>query len=553
MNKQQADRLILQYQKKIFGFALEKMKEISQAEELASDIICEVYISLLKKDDIINVDGYVYRIARNVYANHVRRLVEGKSFDDINEVLLPYYDKGFEQLENQETLKQLQREISFLSERQRTILYLHYYDKKSVAEIAQKLNISQGTVKWHLSDARSTLKEELMMERAEDTLAVNPIYFLSMGHDGNPGQKGDTQDIFDTQLKQNIAFACYYTPLTVEEIARRLGVPAVYVRDEIQTLYEYGYLDKMDNSKNPRYRTNMYLTDARLFDSTGSERMKEAAKFMCDKFYTQVFAEFDEAEDNWGFFCDGNDKNFMKYALVMLCSNFAYNRTDVKTDYHEKFAVKRPDGGYFIALATVTDNCQEKKADFDWHKYPYWCCEYMNRSYENLLYALQVDCHYSDRSELIWRDNLNTDYEYLYHFIKGGCSPKALAPEQYKRLCDKGYIFEDRVQIMSYKLAAKDNSNLCGDDIWRRMILDHVKVTEEVKAYVKAFDQREYEYRKDKYPEHMQELVKQYTCNAIQSSNFIPYVIEQLLEQRLLKPLTDLQKKSVLTVIAYKE
>lgn len=129
MNKQQADRLILQYEKKIFGFALEKMQDISNAEELASDIVCEVYISLLKKDDIINVDGYVYRIARNVYANHVRRLVEGRSFEDVNGLSLPYYDKAFEELESQEMIAQLRREISFLSERQRTIVYLHYYEK----------------------------------------------------------------------------------------------------------------------------------------------------------------------------------------------------------------------------------------------------------------------------------------------------------------------------------------------------------------------------------------------------------------------------------------
>ncbi len=552
MNKQQADRLILQYEKKIFGFALEKMQDISKAEELASDIICEVYISLLKKDDIINIDGYVYRIARNVYANHVRRLVEGRSFADINGLSLPYYDNGFEELENQEMIAQLRREISFLSERQRAIVYLHYYEKQSIVEIAQKLNISQGTVKWHLSDARSTLKEELMMERREDTLAVNPIRFTSMGHDGTPGAKGDTKDIFDTQLKQNIAFACYYTQLTVEEIARKLGVPVTYVADEIQVLYEYGYLDKLDNSKNPKYRTNMYITDERLFDDTSCERKKEAAKFLCEKFYKQVFADFDATEDNWGFTCDGNDKNFMKYALVMLCTDFAFVREDIETDYHAKFAVKRPDGGCFIASASVSDDCLGKKADVDWRSNPYWCCGYMNRDYGNVICALQVDCCYSDRSELTWRDNLCSDYEYLYHFMKGGCKPQALAPEQYKRICDKGYIFEDRVQVMSYKLPAGE-TRCDGEVIFKKILQDKVKVTEEVMAYEKEFDQREFEYLKDKYPEHMRELVKQYSMNSLHGGIMVPYVIAELLERGMLKPLTDLQKKSVLTVIAYKE
>ena len=66
MEKTMADKLIFQYMNKIFGFALDKLRNIDQARELASDITCEVYGSFLKADNIANIDGYVYRIARNV-------------------------------------------------------------------------------------------------------------------------------------------------------------------------------------------------------------------------------------------------------------------------------------------------------------------------------------------------------------------------------------------------------------------------------------------------------------------------------------------------------
>lgn len=161
MKKQYADQLILQYQNKIFGFALEKMRNISQAEELASNIVCEVYKSFLNAENIINTDGYVYRIARNVYARYIHILNEGKNFENINEITMPFYDDGFYKQENEETFAELRRQIGYLSQRQRTIIYLHYYEKKSAKDIAQKLGISEGTVKWHLSDARSALKEEL--------------------------------------------------------------------------------------------------------------------------------------------------------------------------------------------------------------------------------------------------------------------------------------------------------------------------------------------------------------------------------------------------------
>lgn len=541
MEKQQADRLILQYEKKIFGFALEKMRNISQAEELASDIICEVYISLLKKDDIINVDGYVYRIARNVYANHVRKLVEGRSFEDITGLTLPYYDKGFEELENEETFKWLRREIGYLSERQRIIIYMHYYDKKSVAEIAQRLKISEGTVKWHLSDARETLKEEMMMERVNDTLAVNPIRFGSMGHNGYPGSKGDTQDMFDTQLKQNIAFACYYMPLTVEEIARKIGVPTTYVVDELRVLVEYGYLDKLDNSKNPKYRTNMYITDGRLFDDTEGKLRKEAAKFLCDKFYPKVFADFDAAEDNWGFSCVDNDKNFMKYTLVMLCAAFSFKRFDVDFD---KFKVKRPDGGCFIAHAFIREESNVKKEN------PYWACGYMYENVDCELQKMQLDCRFASRTGG-WRDNLSTDSKYLYRFIEGDCKPESIPPEGYKRLCDKGYIFDDKVQIMSYKLPKEEQR--WGSYIIDDLMQEYVKVSEEVTKYSKEVDEQVFDYMKDKYPKHILPIVKSYSTNCLSDGLMVPYVIEEMLERGMLKPLTDLQKKSVLAMIMYRE
>lgn len=265
MDKVQADRLILQYQTRIFGFAMSKLRSYTEAEELAADIVSEVYRSFLAAEQITNPDGYVYRIACNVYARHIRQLTHVSTVD-ISDMVLPCHDDTQEHLEQNETIQQLRREIGFLSDRQRTIVYLHYYKKKTAAEIAATLGISPGTVKWHLSDARTTLKEDLVMTQQTTDLTVNPIRFTSTGHNGSAGTTGDTQDMFDTRLKQNIAWCCYFTPHTVEEIARALSVPSVYIADNVQKLEEYGYLDRMDKSKNPKFRTNMVIYDDRIPD-----------------------------------------------------------------------------------------------------------------------------------------------------------------------------------------------------------------------------------------------------------------------------------------------
>lgn len=545
MEKQCADNLILQYQNKIFGFALEKMRNISQAEELASNIVCEVYQSFLNAENIANPDGYVYRIARNVYAKYIHILTEGKNLENINEVTLPVYDDGFDKPENDETLAKLRAEIGYLSQRQRTIIYLHYYEKKSAKEIANRLEISAGTVKWHLSDARSSLKEELTMTKYNDDLAVNPIKFSAMGHNGYPGEKGDTKDMFDTQLKQNIAFACYYEPLTAEQIARKINVPVTYIADEIKTLCEYGYIDKMDNTQNPKFRTNMFITDGSLFDDTESVMLKEAAKFMCDNFYPKIFEDFDRSKDNWGFSSDGNDKNFMKYTLIMLCTYFAYSKYD--NDYwntYEKLKVKRPDGGCFIAHASVSNDYEQPDES------PYWSCGYMTRATADNT-SIQVDCRFSSRSELRWRDNLDSDWDSLYAFIKGGCNPQAIKMEEYKRLCDKGYIYDNKVQVMTYRTSSDGVQN--GQEALKKIIQQKVTVSDKIKDYICNFDKLKYEYEKDKYPEHILPIVRLYCTSELSGGHFIPYLVEEMLDRKMLEPLTELQKKSVFSVMIYND
>ncbi|MGN0609949.1 MAG: RNA polymerase sigma factor [Oscillospiraceae bacterium] len=530
MEKERAKEMISRYRDKIFGFSLEKLRSISSAEELAADIVCEVYSSFLKAKEIINPDGYVYRIASNVYAGYIRRLKSSAECMDITELALPFYDDGFEKDERSEEFRQLRSEIGFLSERQRSIIYMFYYENKSAAEIARQLDISVGTVKWHLSDARSTLKEELTMEKYNDDLAVNPIEFYSMGHDGCPGAKGDTADIFDTRLKQNIAWSCYFTPLTIEEIARKLNVPCAYAADEMKILEEYGYIDRLDNSKNPRYRTNMFITDCRTFDGSNRDMCKEAAEIFCEELYPQVFADFDSSEDNWGFFCDGNDKNFMKYTLVMLCTIFTLtNEKSCDHDDLNSFRIKRPDGGYFIAHAGIANPAAKEPN-------PYWCCGIMSRNTDDFS-NLQLDCRFSGRSDKVWRDNLDSDWQYLYDFIKKGKG--ALAPENYKRLCDKGYICNDKVQIMSAHRPVQD------------IIAEKVRLPESLAEYSRQLDKQRYDRDKEHYPEHMRPLVKLYCENTLYNSAFVPYLIEKMLEKGMLGPLTDIQKKSVFSVFIY--
>ena len=139
MDKQTADRLITEYLPKLYGFAVKKAFSYAEAEELCADIVAEVYASLRKADEIVNMEGYIWRISEHAYAKFVSRKKrhEGISIDG---VVLPYYDDDT-RLETEEEMNVLRREIAFLTQKRRQIVFWFYYENRSVADIARTLGM----------------------------------------------------------------------------------------------------------------------------------------------------------------------------------------------------------------------------------------------------------------------------------------------------------------------------------------------------------------------------------------------------------------------------
>ena len=63
MDKHKADELLISDLPQLFGFAMKKSFSYAEAEELCSEMVAELYESLLKAKEIYNPDGYVRRIA----------------------------------------------------------------------------------------------------------------------------------------------------------------------------------------------------------------------------------------------------------------------------------------------------------------------------------------------------------------------------------------------------------------------------------------------------------------------------------------------------------
>lgn len=226
MNKQKTDEIITEYLSKLYGFSIKKSFSYNEAEELCSDIICELYPSLLKADEIYNLDGYIWRICEHVYSKYVssKKKHQGVS---INEMEIPFEDAY--SLESEDELLRLRREIAFLTKIRREIVFSYYYENKTVSVISKETKIPVGTVKWHLNKARNKLKEGFIMERKIGKLGLKPISATNFGHSGNPGTDGGPEHYLKDSLNLNIVYSVYHNPRTKDEIAEELGVTPVFI------------------------------------------------------------------------------------------------------------------------------------------------------------------------------------------------------------------------------------------------------------------------------------------------------------------------------------
>ena len=65
MNKQDAERITIEYLKPVYGFALKRCRSLQDAEDLSQDIVLRIFTALLKREDIVDVQKYVWTIAHN--------------------------------------------------------------------------------------------------------------------------------------------------------------------------------------------------------------------------------------------------------------------------------------------------------------------------------------------------------------------------------------------------------------------------------------------------------------------------------------------------------
>lgn len=248
MDKQELDARVEEIAKSLLSYCTARTSNHFEAEDLAQDIILEIYKSA---DNIRNVDavyGFMWAVAGNVYKQWCKNKAENKESQLTDN--LP--DVAEQLAEDDSALYLLRRELTLLSDKYRKAVVLYYIENKSCSEISKCLSINESMVKYLLFKSRQILKEGMSMERNYGSQSYNPKG-LSLLFWGNGANR--YYHLCDSKISQNILFACYNDKLNAEQISLEIGVSLPYMEDKLTELCEYELLKKDGN----RYYTNIVI------------------------------------------------------------------------------------------------------------------------------------------------------------------------------------------------------------------------------------------------------------------------------------------------------
>ena len=129
-----------------------------EADDIAQDALVRAYVASGSFLGLSKFSTWLFRIAYNCYIDRYRKIKP--------ETIQPYSPQALNIPSTDETdaafkYQQLYMALDQLPEKEKASIILHYFEDRSIKEIASILELPLGTVKYYLSIGRNHLKDLL--------------------------------------------------------------------------------------------------------------------------------------------------------------------------------------------------------------------------------------------------------------------------------------------------------------------------------------------------------------------------------------------------------
>jgi RNA polymerase sigma-70 factor (family 1) len=149
------------YAGKLAGFAGSKLYSLDDAKDILHDMFVNLWENRTEISVTSNLQSYLFTIVRRRIIDKIRKNVTREQYALMMQSLADSYDNSESRLETRELQKHIERLLGHIPPRVKEIYLLSRNEGLSNREIADKLNLSEQTVKNQLSAALKHLRKSL--------------------------------------------------------------------------------------------------------------------------------------------------------------------------------------------------------------------------------------------------------------------------------------------------------------------------------------------------------------------------------------------------------
>ena len=237
---------IIQYYDYLMRLAASKCNSQLDAEDLVGDTMLAAFAYIHSGGTIQHPKTWLINTLYHKHNDNLRKKYRSPITVCLDEGFDISEEETEEYLSSEEAAK-IRKELNHLAYITREVMIRFYYGSQSVADIAEELNIPEGTVKSRLSTGRSQMKKGLeTMETRENYLPGR----INLSFGGSDGLKGEPISLVEGDLiAQNLLILAYDKPITISDLSKAIGIPAAYIEPIVKKLIDGELMVQMDSGK----------------------------------------------------------------------------------------------------------------------------------------------------------------------------------------------------------------------------------------------------------------------------------------------------------------
>jgi len=156
------EKLYQKYSPKLYFFSFKYIKSQHEAEEIVQNIFLKIWESRENINPELSFNAYIIQIGKSIIWKYYKKQELASKYNESLKNQAHRYSNNTEDYIIFSEMEQMtKKHINSMPEKRKQVFMLSRIEGMNHVEIAQKLNISVGTVKQHMNKALKSLSKEL--------------------------------------------------------------------------------------------------------------------------------------------------------------------------------------------------------------------------------------------------------------------------------------------------------------------------------------------------------------------------------------------------------